>query len=59
MAAPNELEEDMDNEVRDTLAHLGRKFMSCNYCQELCQQASWFLINYTRVNNQSEARTAS
>ena len=28
-------------------------------CQELCQQASWLLIGYTRVNNQSEARSES
>ena len=32
-------------------------FLSCS--QELCQQVSWLLIGYTRVNNQSEARTAS
>ena len=33
--------------------------MSCSHCQELCQQASWLLIGCRRVNNQSEARTAS
>ena len=32
-----------------------RKFMSCSHCQELCQQESWLLIGWTRVNNQSEA----
>ena len=37
----------------------GWKFMSCRHCQELGQQASWPLIGYTRVNNQSEARSAS
>ena len=37
----------------------GRKFMSCCHRQELGQQASWLLIGCTRVNNQSEARTAS
>ena len=36
----------------------GRKFMSCSHFQELCQQASWLLIGYTRVNNQSAARSA-
>ena len=35
---------------------LKRKFMSCTHCQEWGQQASWLLIGYTRVNNQSEAR---
>ena len=35
----------------------GWKFMSCNYCPELAQQASWLLIGCTRVNNQSEARS--
>ena len=34
----------------------GWKFMSCSYCQDLCHQASWLLIGYTRENNQSEAR---
>ena len=34
----------------------GWKFMSCSQCQDLGQQASWLLIGYTRVNNQSEAR---
>ena len=37
----------------------GWKIMSRSHCQELCQQASWPLIGCTRVNNQSEARTAS
>ena len=37
----------------------GWKIMSCSHCQELCQQASWLLIGCTRLNNQSEARTAS
>ena len=37
----------------------GWKFISCSYCQELCQQASWPLIGCTRMNNQSEARSAS
>ena len=35
------------------------KFLSCSHCQDLCQQASWLLICCTRVNNQSEVRTAS
>ena len=34
----------------------GWKFMSRSHGQELGQQASWLLIGYTRVNNQSEAR---
>ena len=33
--------------------------MSCSHCQELCQQTKWLLICCTRVNNQSEARSAS
>ena len=37
----------------------GWQFMSCSHCQELCQPAIWLLIGCTRVNNQSEARTAS
>ena len=37
----------------------GWKFMSCSHCQELGQQASWLLTGCTRVNNQSEARSAS
>ena len=37
----------------------GWKFMSCSQCQELCQQVSWLLIGCTRVNNQSESRSAS
>ena len=37
----------------------GWKFFSFSHCQELCQQASWLLIGGTRVNNQSEARSAS
>ena len=37
----------------------GWKFMSCGHCQEKGQQASWLLIGCTRVNNQSEARSAS
>ena len=32
------------------------KLVSCSHCQELCQQASWLLIGFKRVNNQSEAR---
>ena len=34
------------------------KFVSCSHCQELGQQAGWLLIGYTRVNNQSEVRSA-
>ena len=31
-----------------------------SHCHELCQQASWLLIGYIRVNNQStKARSAS
>ena len=37
----------------------GWKFMSYSQCQELCQQASCLLIGCTRVNNQSEARSAT
>ena len=38
----------------------GRKLMSCSHCQELSQHASlMLLIGCIRVNNQSEARTAS
>ena len=37
----------------------GWKFLSCSQCEELGQQASWLLIGCTRVNNQSEARSAS
>ena len=33
----------------------GWKFMSRSHCQKLCQWASWLLIGYTRVNNQSES----
>ena len=41
-------------------AFQGRNFMSCSYRQELGQQViRWLLIGCTRVNNQSEARTAS
>ena len=39
---------------RRELCILGWKFMSCTHCQELDQQASWLLIGYTRVNNQSD-----
>ena len=35
------------------------KLMSCSHCRELCQQKSWLLIGCTRVNNQSETRSAS
>ena len=38
---------------------LGWKLMSCSRCQELCQQASWLLIGYTRVNSLYEVRSAS
>ena len=43
------------------LYNLGGKFMSFShaYCQELCQQASWLMIGWARVNDQSEARSAS
>ena len=37
----------------------GRKLLNCSHCQALGQQASRLLIIYIRVNNQSEARTAS
>ena len=37
----------------------GWKCMSCSHCQEFCQQASWLLIGYTRVNSQSEVISAS
>ena len=32
---------------------------SMSHCQEFCQSASWLLIGCTRVNNQSEDRSAS
>ena len=41
------------------LLHQGWKFMSSSHGQELGQQVSWLLIGCTRVNNQSEARTAN
>ena len=37
----------------------GRKFVGCSHCQELGKPAYWLLIGYTRVNNQSEAGSAS
>ena len=37
----------------------GWKFISYSHCQGLCQKAGRLLIGYTRVNNQSEARSAS
>ena len=37
----------------------GQKFLSCSHCHELCQQVIWLLVGCSRVNNQSEARTAS
>ena len=43
----------------DTDYSQGRKFMSCSHRQELGQQASRLLIGCTKVNNQSEAWTAS
>ena len=39
----------------DPAPHQGWKLLSCSHCQELCQQARWLLIGYTKVNNQSEA----
>ena len=30
---------------------LGWKFMSCNHCQEFCQQARWLLIGCKKENN--------
>ena len=45
--------------ARDGLTDQEWKFMSCSHCEELCQRASWLLICYTRVNNQSEARSGS
>ena len=48
------------SEVLDVLTSpQGWKFMSCSHCQELCQRVSWLLIGCTRVNNQSEAISAS
>ena len=39
---------------------LGWKFMSCSHCQELLSTGRLaILIGYTRVKNQSEARSAS
>ena len=46
-------------EVLERIKAQGWKFMSCSHCQELGQQASRLLIGCTRVNNQSEARSAS
>ena len=37
----------------------GWKLMSRSHCQELGQQARWLLIGCSRVNKQSEARSAS
>ena len=48
-----------DLRLPNAAAILGWKFMSNSHCRELCQQASWLLISFTRVNNQSEARSAS
>ena len=39
--------------------HQGRKLLSCSHCQGLGQQASWLLIGFSSVNDQSEARSAS
>ena len=41
------------------LTHQGRKLMSCSHCQEMGQQASWLLIGYTRMKNQSEDNSAN
>ena len=43
----------------DIVAPQGWKLMSCGHCLEFCQQVTWLLIGCTRVNNQSEARSAS
>ena len=53
------LENSCQGAVSGVLYTQGGKFMSCSHGQELCQQASWLLIGYTRGNNQSEARSAS
>ena len=45
--------------LEKTVRYLGWKFLSCSHFQEFCQQANWLLMGYTRVNNQSGARTAS
>ena len=45
--------------LQDWYTNQGWKFMSWSHCQGLGQQASWLMIGYTRVNNQSEARSAS
>ena len=37
----------------------GRNLLSYSHGQALCQKASWLLIGCTRVNNQSEASSAS
>ena len=42
-----------------TAAAQGWKFMICSHCQGLGQPVSWLLIGYTRVNNQSEDKSAS
>ena len=42
----------------EEFANQGWKFMTSSHCQELGQQARLLLIGCTRVNNQSEARTA-
>ena len=58
---PSSLGPSVPSPVRDSplLIQQGWKFISCSHCQELGQQASWLLIGCTRVNNQSEARSAS
>ena len=45
--------------VRARASRQGWKFISYSHCQKLGQQASWLLISYTRVNNQSEERSAN
>ena len=43
----------VNQNVLQSFRQQGRKFMSCSYCQELCQQASWLLIGCIRIYNQS------
>ena len=51
-------ERDPGHHILDTLEQ-GWKFISCSQCQELGQPASCLLIGCTRVNDQSEAGSAS
>ena len=67
--AKKEIKYDEDgNEIEETVVYedpykndyeQGWKFMSCSQSQELCQNSTWLLIDYTKVRSLSEAWTAS